>query len=71
MVADKRNVEKPVPDHVKEYLNAAQLAELHHIESFVYFFWDADKTRQMLLVLQRAMIRTGLPVSAKAWFNVS
>ena len=34
MVADKRNVEKPVPDHLKEYLNAAQLAELHHIESF-------------------------------------
>ena len=31
---DKRHGDEPIPDHVKEYLTDAQLAELHHIESF-------------------------------------
>ena len=31
---DKRCSDKPIPDNIKEYLNEAQFAELHHIESF-------------------------------------
>ena len=34
MADDKRVSEKPVPDNINEYLNEAQSAELHHIESF-------------------------------------
>jgi len=31
---DKRKGEKPVPDDIKNYLNQAQLGELHKIEGF-------------------------------------
>jgi hypothetical protein len=31
---DKRKGEEPVPDDVKNYLNEAQVAELHKIEGF-------------------------------------
>jgi len=31
---EKRHGEEPVPDHVRDYLNEAQLAELHKIEGF-------------------------------------
>ena len=31
---EKRKGDQPVPEHVKDYLNTAQLAELHSIESF-------------------------------------
>ena len=34
MSDDKRSNDKPVPDNINEYLNEAQSAELHHIESF-------------------------------------
>lgn len=34
MSDEKRKGEKPIPEHVKDYLNTAQLAELHTIESF-------------------------------------
>lgn len=34
MSEDKRKGEKPVPDDVKDYLNEAQMAELHKIEGF-------------------------------------
>ncbi len=31
---EKRTCNKPIPDDISEYLNTAQLAELHKIESF-------------------------------------
>jgi len=31
---DKRKGEQPVPDDIKDYLNQAQLGELHKIEGF-------------------------------------
>lgn len=31
---DKRKGVPPIPEHVKEYLNEAQLGELHKIEGF-------------------------------------
>ena len=34
MSVDKRQGDKPIPDHVKSYLNEDQLAELHKIERF-------------------------------------
>lgn len=34
MGEDKRKGEEPVPDDVKNYLNEAQVAELHKIEGF-------------------------------------
>ena len=34
MSDDKRKGEKPVPDDIKNYLNQAQLGELHKIEGF-------------------------------------
>jgi len=34
MSDEKRTGDKPVPDNVVNYLNAAQLAELHKIEGF-------------------------------------
>ena len=34
MSDDKRKGDKPVPDDVKNYLNDAQMAELHTIEGF-------------------------------------
>ena len=34
MSEDKRKGEKPVPDDIKNYLNAAQSGELHKIEGF-------------------------------------
>jgi len=34
MSDEKRKGDKPVPDDVKNYLNNAQLAELHKIEGF-------------------------------------
>ena len=34
MSDEKRSCDKPVPDNINEYLNEAQSAELHHIESF-------------------------------------
>ena len=34
MNEDKRKGDKPVPDNIKDYMNDAQLAELHTIEGF-------------------------------------
>ncbi|UCE90336.1 MAG: hypothetical protein JSW10_05850 [Pseudomonadota bacterium] len=34
MSDDKRKGDKPIPDDVKNYLNDAQIAELHTIEGF-------------------------------------
>ena len=34
MSEDKRKGEQPVPDDIKDYLNQAQLGELHKIEGF-------------------------------------
>ena len=34
MSDEKRKGDKPVPDHIKNYLNDAQFAELHKIEGF-------------------------------------
>lgn len=34
MHEDKRKGDKPVPDHIEDYLNQVQLAELHTIEKF-------------------------------------
>lgn len=34
MIDEKRKGDKPIPDNVKNYLNDAQLAELHSIEKF-------------------------------------
>ncbi len=34
MSEDKRKGDKPVPDNVEQYMNEAQLSELHKIEGF-------------------------------------
>lgn len=34
MDKEKRKGEAPIPEHVKDYLNAEQLRELHKIEGF-------------------------------------
>lgn len=34
MSAEKRGSDTPIPEHVKSYLNDAQMAELHKIERF-------------------------------------
>jgi len=45
MSTEKRGTDKPIPEHVKSYLNEAQMAELHKIERFG---WELTYIRRPL-----------------------
>lgn len=53
MNIEKRNSEKPVPDDITNYLTGAQLAELHHIESFG---WTLEFIRRPLFQERVAVV---------------
>lgn len=54
MEDDKRNKDKPVPDNISDYLTGAQLAELHHVESFgwtlKYIRWPLFKETVVMVI---------------------
>jgi len=50
---ERRKGDKPVPDNIKEYLNDAQLAELHTIESFG---WQLKFIRRPLFMEKTVII---------------
>ncbi|MCW9024208.1 MAG: hypothetical protein OQK73_05955 [Gammaproteobacteria bacterium] len=53
MTEEKRKGETPIPDHVKDYLNEAQLGELHKIEGFG---WELKFIRRPLFLEKVAVV---------------
>ena len=53
MTEDRRKGDKPIPEHVRDYLNDAQIAELHKIESFG---WELKFIRHPLFMETVAVV---------------
>ena len=53
MADDRRKGDKPIPEHVRDYLNEVQIAELHKIESFG---WELKFIRHPLFMDTTAVV---------------